>query len=125
MAQVVTISPIIRNMTEKAVVGDKKAMYRLALRNATYADAMGVLGAQLIPWHCYMGFFMGIATSVYPLAADTMTVGAVISHNYFAMIAVGSILLLTWTGLDRYIPFFSIPREPEVMLRKNVEAAKA
>ena len=125
MAQIVTISPIIRNMTEKAVVGDKKAMYRLALRNATYADAMGVLGAQLIPWHCYMGFFMGIATSVYPLAADTMTVGAVISHNYFAMIAVGSILLLTWTGLDRYIPFFSIPREPEVMLRKNVEAAKA
>lgn len=125
MAQIVTISPIIKDMTEKSVTGDEKAMYRLALRNATFADAMGVLGAQLIPWHCYMGFFMGIAVSVYPLAADTLTMGAVISHNYFAMIAVGSMLLLTITGLDRFIPFFSIPREPEVSLTKYVKAGDA
>ena len=104
MAQIVTISPIIRDMTEKAVVGSEKDMYRLALRNATYAGAMGVLGSQLIPWHCYMGFFTGIAASVYPLAAGTVTVSSIISHNYFAMIAVGSILFFTWTGLDRYIP---------------------
>ena len=125
MAQIVTISPIIKDMTEKSVTGDEKAMYRLALRNATFADAMGVLGAQLIPWHCYMGFFMGIAVSVYPLAADTLTMGAVISHNYFAMIAVGSMLLLTITGLDRFIPFFSIPREPEVSLTKYVKVGDA
>ena len=99
--------------------GDEKAMYRLALRNATYADAMAVLGSQLIPWHAYMGFFMGIATSVYPLAADTLTVMGVITHNYFAWVAVVSMLVLTITGWDRFIPLFSIPREPEVSLKKE------
>ena len=94
-------------------------MYRLALRNATYADAMAVLGSQLIPWHAYMGFFMGIATSVYPLAADTLTVMGVITHNYFAWVAVVSMLVLTITGWDRFIPLFSIPREPEVSLKKG------
>lgn len=125
MAQIVTISPIIKNLTEKSVQGDEKAMYRLALRNATYSDAMGVLGSQLIPWHAYMGFFMGIATSVYPLAADSLTVMGVIAHNYFAWVAVISMLVLSITGWDRFIPLFSIPREPEVYLKKDARAADA
>ena len=101
--------------------GDPKALYRLALRNATFADAMAVLGAELIPWHAYMAFFAGIAWAVYPLAAGTVSLGDIILHNYFAWIAVGSMLILTWTGWDRFIPLFSIPAEPEVRLRRAAD----
>lgn len=118
MAQIVTIGPIIKDVTEKNVVADKESMYTLALRNATYSDAMGVLGSQLIPWHCYMGFFLGISASVYPLASG-ITAGGVIAHNYYSMIAVGSMLLLTLTGWDRFIPLFKIPTEPKVYLKKD------
>lgn len=118
MAQIVTISPIIKDLTEKNVEGSPEDMYTLALRNATYADAMGVLGSQLIPWHVYMGFFIGISVSVYPLAEGTVTVFGIIAHNYFAWIAVISMLVLTFTGLDRFIPLFKLPSEPQVRLRK-------
>jgi len=118
MAQIVTIGPIIKDMTESSVVGSKEDMYTLALRNATFSDAMGVLGSQLIPWHVYMGFFLGISASVYPLAAN-VTVGDIITHNYLAWIAVGSMLFLTFTGLDRFIPLFKIPSEPDVYLKSQ------
>jgi len=121
MAQIVTIGPIIKSMTESSVVASKEDMYTLALRNATLSDAMGVLGSQLIPWHCYMGFFLGISASVYPLAAG-ITAGDVITHNYYAWIAVFSMLLLTLTGFDKYIPLFKLPEEPAVYLKS--EAAK-
>ena len=118
MAQIVTIGPIIKNITEENVVGSKEDMYTLALRNATFSDAMGVLGSQLIPWHCYMGFFLGISASVYPLASG-ITAGDIISHNYFSMIAVASMLILTFTGWDRYIPLFKLPTEPKVYLKSE------
>ncbi|MEG1824895.1 MAG: Na+/H+ antiporter NhaC family protein [Cloacibacillus sp.] len=118
MAQIVTIGPIIKNMTETSVVGSKEDMYTLALRNATLSDAMGVLGSQLIPWHCYMGFFLGISASVYPLATG-ITAGDIISHNYYSMIAVASMLILTYTGWDRYIPLFKLPTEPQVYLKNE------
>lgn len=121
MAQIVTIGPIIKSMTESSVVASKEDMYTLALRNATLSDAMGVLGSQLIPWHCYMGFFLGISASVYPLAAG-ITAGDVITHNYYSWIAVFSMLLLTLTGFDKYIPLFKLPEEPAVYLKS--EAAK-
>lgn len=121
MAQIVTIGPIIKDMTDKNVVASEKDMYTLALRNSTFSDAMGVIGSQLIPWHCYMGFFLGISAAVYPLASD-ITAGDVISHNYFSFIAVGSMLFLTFTGLDRYVPLFKLPTEPQVYLK--TEAAK-
>ena len=120
MAQIVTISPIIRTLTEENIEGSKEDMYTLALRNATYADAMGVLGSQLIPWHVYLGFFIGISKSVYPLA-EALTPGNMIMHNYFAWIAVLSMLILTYTGWDRYIPLFKLPSEPQVRLRKNIK----
>lgn len=41
-------------------------MYTLKLRNATFSDAMEI-GSQLIPWHVYIGFYIGIASTVYPL----------------------------------------------------------
>ena len=119
MAQIVTISPIIKDMTESSVKGDEKAMYKLALRNATFADAMGVFGSQLIPWHVYLAFFVGIAYAVYPVAEGTVSIVDIILHNYLAWIAVVSMLFLTFTGLDRFIPLFRLPSEPEVQLVKN------
>ncbi|MBQ2615817.1 MAG: Na+/H+ antiporter NhaC family protein, partial [Synergistaceae bacterium] len=80
---------------------------------------MGVFGSQLIPWHVYLAFFVGIAYAVYPVAEGTVGIIDIITHNYLAWIAVVSMLLLTVTGLDRFIPLFSLPREPEVELVKN------
>ena len=118
MAQIVTVGPIIKNMTETSVVGSKEDMYVLALRNATFSDAMGVIGSQLIPWHCYMGFFLGISAAVYPLAAS-LTPSDIIFHNYYSWIAVFSMLALTFTGFDRYIPLFKMPEEPKVYLKSE------
>ncbi len=121
MAQIVTISPIIKDLTERNVKGSPKAMYKLALRNATFADAMGVFGSQLIPWHVYLAFFAGIAYAVYPIDESTITIADIIMHNYLAWIAVLSMLILTVTGLDRFIPLFRLPSEPEVELIKAKE----
>lgn len=117
MAQIVTCGPIIKDLAAENVKANEGAMYKLKLRNATLSDAMGVYGSQLIPWHCYMVFYVGIATAVYPLYQ--FTAGEIITHNYIAMIAVASMLLLTLTGWDKFIPLFKLPREPEVKLVKK------
>lgn len=117
MAQIVTIGPILKQLTDDNVVASEEDMYTLRLRNATFGDALGVFGSQLIPWHVYMTFYVGIATAVYPLHEFIAT--DIIKYNFMAMIAVGSILLLTLTGLDRLIPLFKLPAEPNVYLRKN------
>ncbi|MGN0712005.1 MAG: Na+/H+ antiporter NhaC family protein [Anaerovoracaceae bacterium] len=116
MAQIVTVGPILRDLVEKNVEGDEKAMYTLRLRNATFNDALGVFGSQLIPWHVYIAFYVGIASNVYPL--HTFTAIDIIRYNFMAMIAVGSIIVLTFTGLDRFIPLFKLPSEPAVRLKK-------
>lgn len=118
MAQIVTMSPIIKDLTEHNVKGNPSAMYKLALRNATFADAMGVFGSQLIPWHVYLAFFVGIVYAVYPVAEGSVSLMDIIMHNYLAWIAVLSMLILTVTGLDRFIPLFRLPSEPEVQLVK-------
>ena len=119
MAQIVTIGPILKDVTEKNVEASPEDMYTLALRNATFSDAMGVLGSQLVPWHVYMGFFIGISGAVYPVAKDIITAGGIITHNYFAWISVISILVLTFTGWDRFIPLFKLPSEPQVRLKNK------
>ena len=119
MAQIVTISPIIKDLTVRNVKGDEKSMYKLALRNATFADAMGVFGSQLIPWHVYLAFFVGITYAVYPMSESSVGIMDIITHNYLAWIAVLSMLLFTLTGLDRFIPLFRLPAEPDVQLVKN------
>ncbi|MBU3144336.1 Na+/H+ antiporter NhaC family protein [Clostridium sp. CF012] len=118
MAQIVTVGPIIKNLLEDNVEGSEEDMYTLRLRNATFGDAMGVFGSQLIPWHVYIGFYVGIATAVYPLHKFLPL--DIIKYNFMAMVAVGSLLILTLTGLDRFIPFFKLPSEPDVMLKKNI-----
>lgn len=119
MAQIVTMSPIIKDLTDRNVKGSPEAMYKLSLRNATFADAMGVFGSQLIPWHVYLAFFVGIVYAVYPLSEGSVTLMDIILHNYLAWIAVLSMLILTVTGLDRFIPLFRLPSEPEVQLVKS------
>ena len=118
MAQIVTIGPIIKTLTEENVEGSEEDMYKLALRNATFSDALGVFGSQFIPWHVYIDFFLGLANAIYPLY--TFTYLDIIKSNYMAFIAVGSILLLTLTGWDRFIPLFGMPSEPDVKLKKKV-----
>lgn len=119
MAQIVTIGPIIRELVEKNVKGSPKDIETLRLRNATFSDALGVFGSQLIPWHVYIGFYLGIANAVYPLA--TFTPMSIIKFNFMAYIAVISILVLTLTGLDKFIPRFALPSEPDVQLAAENE----
>ena len=122
MAQIVTIGPIVKNLTDENVVASEEEMYKLRLRNATFGDALGVFGSQLIPWHVYVGFYVGIATAVYPL--HTFVPSDIIKYNFMAMIAVGTILLFTLTGLDRLIPLFGLPAEPDVRLKTPEEHAE-
>ena len=118
MAQIVTIGPILKTITDENVVASEEDMYKLRLRNATFSDALGVFGSQFFPWHVYVAFFIGIATSIYPL--HTFEWLDFVRYNFMAILAVVSILVLTITGLDRFIPFFSIPSEPDVKLKKHV-----
>ncbi len=117
MAQIVTIGPIIKDMTDENVEASEEDMYKLRLRNATLSDAMGIYSAQFVPWHCYVVYFITIASSIYPL--HQFTFGDVIKYNYMCIIAVVSILILTLTGADKLVPLFSIPNEPQVKLKRK------
>ena len=117
MAQIVTIGPIIKTITDDNVEASEEDMYKLRLRNATFGDALGVFGSQLIPWHVYINFYVGIATAVYPLHQFKNT--DIIKYNFMAMIAVISMIVLTRTGWDRFIPKFAMPSEPEVKIKKK------
>ena len=123
MAQIVTIGPVISQIVDENVEGSEEDMYTLHLRNATFSDALGVFGSQLIPWHVYLGFYVGIASGVYPLVEITNM--DFLRYNFMAYIAVGSIILLTFTGLDRFVPLFKLPAEPAVQLKKKASESKA
>jgi len=123
MAQIVTIGPVISQIVDENVEGSEEDLYKLHLRNATFSDALGVFGSQLIPWHVYLGFYVGIASGVYPLVPITNM--DFLKYNFMAYIAVGSIILLTFTGLDRFVPLFKLPSEPAVQLKKNAKESKA
>lgn len=69
-----------------------------------------------------MIYFTGLAASVYPLYE--FTANKIISANYFSIIAVVSMLVLTITGWDRILPGFNIPSETEIHLRSRSSANK-
>ena len=117
MAQIVTVGPIIKQIAEENIEGSEADMYKIKLRNATFGDAMGVFGSQLIPWHVYLAYYVGIAAGVFPLYQFAPT--DLIKYNFLAMIAVVSLLLLTLTGADKFVPLLRLPREPEVRLKKK------
>jgi len=54
---------------------------------------------------------------VYPL--HKFVALDIIKYNIMAFVTVGSILILTVTGLDRFIPKFGLPSEPKVKLKKE------
>ena len=119
-AQVATMSPIIRDIVEKNVeCADESDNYKLRLRLATFTSAMGIYGSQLIPWHCFPVFFAAIATAVYPVAERPFTPLDIIGHNYLGFIVVGSLLILTFTGLDRFVPMLALPGKDRICLKKN------
>ena len=108
-AQVATMSPIVRDIVEKNVVTDSEEdAYCFRLRLATFASSMGIYGSQLIPWHCFPVFFAGIATAVYPIRYFTPM--DIIGKNYLGFLIVGTALLLTFTGWDRFVPGFGLPK---------------
>ena len=117
MAQIVTVGPIIRDITEENVEGDEKDLYSLKLRNATFSSALGIFGSQLIPWHVYLSFFIGIAGTVYPLYQFSQT--QIIKYNFMTHISVITILLFTLFGIDRIFPKFGIASDPKVRLKKK------
>ncbi len=118
MAQIVTMGPVIKQIAEENIeCDDEEAMYKIKLRNATFGDAMGVFGSQLIPWHVYLAFYVGIAAGVYPL--QTLVPTDFLRYNFMAYIAVISLVVLTFTGWDRFIPLFKMPQEPVVRLKKS------
>ena len=110
------IDELIGQIVDENVEGSEEDMYTLHLRNATFSDALGVFGSQLIPWHVYLGFYVGIASGVYPLVEITNM--DFLKFNFMAYIAVFSIIILTFTGLDRFVPLFKLPAEPDVRLKK-------
>lgn len=117
-AQVATMSPIIRDIVEKNVeCTDESDSYKLRLRLATFTSAMGIYGSQLIPWHCFPVFFAGIASAVYPLQSFTPV--DIIGHNYLSFIIVGSLAILTFTGLDRFVPMLALPGKDRIRLKKS------
>lgn len=94
-------------------------MYKLRLRSANFADALGVYGSQFIPWHVFVVFYLSITLAVYQLYEFTPF--DLMRINVMAIIAVVSIFVLTVTGLDRFVPLFGLPSEPDVKLRKNID----
>lgn len=121
-AQMATMGPIIKDIVDENVEGSEEDMYDLRCRNAMYGDAIGVLTGELIPWHVCNVYYVGLCAAVYPLASFTAV--DLITLNFFAWISIGSLLILTLTGLDRFIPKFAIPKEPQVQLKKNLASTE-
>lgn len=122
MAEITTSVPITRALIDDNVEGSEEDLYKLRLRNATFADALGVYGSQLIPWHCYIAFYVSLSNAIFPMYQFKSS--TFITHNIMAIVACASIIILTLTGLDRFIPGFKLPSEPKVHLRK-MENTKA
>jgi len=117
-AQVTTMSPIVRDVVEKHVECEtEEDAYKLRLRLATYTSSMGIYGSELVPWHCFPVFFAAIANAVYPMYHFSSF--SIISKNYMSFIAVGSILVLSFTGWDRIIPLFGLPKNAKLRKAKK------
>ena len=74
-------------------------------------------GSELIPWHSFPVFFCAIANAVYPIG--NFTTLDIARCNIMSMIMVASILIFTFTGLDRFIPMFGLPGEPNVRMKNR------
>ena len=111
-AEIATFSPIVRGIVEEEVEASEEDMYKLRTRLATFTDALGVYGSELIPWHCFPVFFLAIASGVFPI--EEIDIWDIIVNNWMSMISVISIIILTFTGLDRFIPLFGLPKDAKL-----------
>ena len=117
-AEIATFSPIVRGIIEDSVAEDtsEEDLYKLRVRLATYTDALGVYGSMLIPWHCYPVFYLAIAQGVYPIM--DWSVWDMMKYQFMSFFCVGTISILSFTGLDKLIPMFGVP---EVKLKKQAK----
>ena len=121
-AQVSTMSTIVRDIVEQNTVCDSEEdRYTLRVKLATFTSSMGIYGSQLIPWHCFPVFFAGVASIVYPLYSFTPM--DIVKLNFTSFIMIGTILVLTFTGLDRLIPKFGLPKSAKLIKSTNSEKA--
>ena len=124
-AQVATMSPIVRELAEKNIETDgEEDAYRIRLRLATFTSSMGIYGSELIPWHCFPVFFASISNAVYPIRELPFTPLDIISRNYLSFLIVGSLLLLTFTGWDRFVPGLALPKNLRMKKRVPAETAE-
>lgn len=70
-SEIVATGPILRELVEENVDGSEEDIYKLKLRNAAFADALGIYSAQFIPWHACVVFYLSIANAVFPLHTFT------------------------------------------------------
>lgn len=115
MSQEAAIGPVIRDIVNENVEGSKEDIYKLQLRNAIFTDSIGVMTAELIPWHTGVAYYLGLAIAVYPLYSFGVKD---LYFNFMAIISVLSGFILTFTGWDRFLKM-SMPKEPAVRLKKE------
>ena len=115
-AQAVTLSPVLRGIVnDNLEIQNPEDREKFGVRLSLLTTTMGVYGSEIVPWHCYPVFFASIATAVYPLLSFTPY--DIISRNFMSFISVGSLLLLTFTGLG-ITKAFRLPRH--VPMKKQV-----
>lgn len=115
MSQEAAIGPVIRDIVNDNVEGSEEDIYSLQLRNAVFTDSIGVMTAELFPWHTGVAYYMGLAAAVYPL----YTFGPKdLFLNFMAIISVLSGFILTLTGWDRFLRM-PMAKEPTVRLKKE------
>ena len=114
-AQAVTLSPVLRDIAnDNLEITNPEDREKFGIRLSLLTTTMGVYGSEMVPWHCYPVFFASIATAVYPLM--NFTPYDIISRNYMSFITVGSLLILTFTGLG-ILKGFRLPKN--VSLKKK------
>ncbi len=116
-AMILTAGPIAKEVTDEIVDCNEEDMYKLRLKNATILDAFGVFTASLIPWHSQSIFYISLCSAIFPLYKFTHS--GVIKYNYMAIITVVSLLILVFTGLNRFIPGFGTPGPERAKIKGN------
>jgi len=114
MSQEAAIGPVIRDIVRDHVEGSEEDIYKLQMRNAIFTDSIGVMTAELIPWHTGVAYYMGLAIAVFPLYNFGVKD---LYFNYMAILSVISGFVLTYTGWDRFVRM-PMPKEPAVRLKK-------
>lgn len=118
MSQMACVGPVMKSIINDNVESSEEDKYRLRNRCALFSDAVGVHSACLIPWHTGVAYYVGLTLAVYPFYHFQISD---LYYNFMSIICVVSIYVLTFFGIDRFIPWFSLPKEPDVRLKSKEE----